>query len=189
MPSAGLAGVRPSFGEMRRIEPAEGGRFLNERDEVERRRVVFLGDRVKKDTVRRRARRRADARDQRDPVHRHRHDAARSSRTATTTARTTTRSSSPPRSPQASLGHPRIRATSSSSSAEGANGKDVIEADQRGPGADPSLRSGRRGSPHVLGRRRDAGDVHDDLPRLQGLPLHSRSVHPRGRRRSGSRTP
>lgn len=49
MPSAGLAGVRPNFGAMRRIEPAEGGRFLNERDEIERRRVVFLGDRVKKD--------------------------------------------------------------------------------------------------------------------------------------------
>ena len=48
-PSAGLAGVRPGFGAMRKIEPAEGGRFLNERDEAERRRVVFLGDRVKKD--------------------------------------------------------------------------------------------------------------------------------------------
>jgi putative ABC transport system permease protein len=48
-PSAGLAGVRPCFGAMRRVEAAEGGRFLNERDQVERRRVVFLGDRVKKD--------------------------------------------------------------------------------------------------------------------------------------------
>jgi putative ABC transport system permease protein len=48
-PSAGLAGVRPGFGAMRRITPEEGGRFLNERDEKERRRVVFLGDRVKKD--------------------------------------------------------------------------------------------------------------------------------------------
>jgi putative ABC transport system permease protein len=48
-PSAGLSGVRPCFGAMRRIDAAEGGRFLNERDEKERRRVVFLGDRVKKD--------------------------------------------------------------------------------------------------------------------------------------------
>jgi putative ABC transport system permease protein len=48
-PSAGLSGVRPGFGTMRRIEAAEGGRFLNERDEKERRRVAFLGDRVKRD--------------------------------------------------------------------------------------------------------------------------------------------
>ncbi|MBM3287624.1 MAG: FtsX-like permease family protein [Candidatus Eisenbacteria bacterium] len=48
-PSAGIAAVRPCFGPMRMIEPSSGGRFLNDRDEAERRRVVFLGDQVRQD--------------------------------------------------------------------------------------------------------------------------------------------
>ncbi len=46
---AGLSGVRPGFGSMRRVEPQPGGRFLSERDEAERRRVAFLGHQVKVD--------------------------------------------------------------------------------------------------------------------------------------------
>lgn len=45
----GLAGVRPEFGPMRRVEAEPGGRFLNGRDAEERRRVVFLGYQVKVD--------------------------------------------------------------------------------------------------------------------------------------------
>lgn len=39
-----MEGVEPSFEEMRRMYPALGGRFLNERDEIMKRRVVFLGN-------------------------------------------------------------------------------------------------------------------------------------------------
>lgn len=45
----GVSGVRPIFGEMRKIEPSEGGRFLNDRDEAERRRVAVLGHQVHQD--------------------------------------------------------------------------------------------------------------------------------------------
>jgi putative ABC transport system permease protein len=45
--SANLSAVRPGFGAMRRVEPEAGGRFLSERDEVERRRVCVLGSRVR----------------------------------------------------------------------------------------------------------------------------------------------
>jgi len=38
-----MEGVYPSFEFMRRMYPAGGGRFLNEQDQQERRRVVFLG--------------------------------------------------------------------------------------------------------------------------------------------------
>lgn len=44
-----LSGVRPGFGAARRIEPEAGGRFLNDRDEAERRRVVVLGHEVRRD--------------------------------------------------------------------------------------------------------------------------------------------
>lgn len=47
--SANLSGVRPEFGEMRKVEAASGGRFLNPRDQAERRRVVFLGNQVRVD--------------------------------------------------------------------------------------------------------------------------------------------
>jgi putative ABC transport system permease protein len=47
--TAGLSAVRPGFGSMRRIEPEPDGRFLNERDETERRRVCILGARVYKE--------------------------------------------------------------------------------------------------------------------------------------------
>lgn len=40
-------GVNASYGTMRCLVPQPGGRFLNERDEDERRRVVFLGNAVK----------------------------------------------------------------------------------------------------------------------------------------------
>jgi putative ABC transport system permease protein len=41
-----MEGVHPDFSEMRSIFPAAGGRFLNDRDLEERRRVVFLGDSI-----------------------------------------------------------------------------------------------------------------------------------------------
>jgi putative ABC transport system permease protein len=44
-----IAGVRPCFGEMRKIRPEAGGRFLNDRDELDRRRVIILGYQVKQD--------------------------------------------------------------------------------------------------------------------------------------------
>jgi putative ABC transport system permease protein len=39
-----VRGVDPEFGEMRNIQPQAGGRFLNARDAIEKRRVVFLGE-------------------------------------------------------------------------------------------------------------------------------------------------
>ncbi len=44
-----VGGVWPQFSDMRNVIPAEGSRFINERDVAERRRVIFLGDRLKKD--------------------------------------------------------------------------------------------------------------------------------------------
>jgi putative ABC transport system permease protein len=44
--TAMMEGVNPDFGEMRSIFPAAGGRFLNQRDMEERRRVLFLGDSI-----------------------------------------------------------------------------------------------------------------------------------------------
>ena len=41
-----VCGVTPVFGELRKHRPQPGGRFLNERDEAEHRRVVFLGNRT-----------------------------------------------------------------------------------------------------------------------------------------------
>jgi putative ABC transport system permease protein len=43
-----ITGVWPQYGPMRFIIPEEGGRFLNELDEAQRRRVVVLGDDVKR---------------------------------------------------------------------------------------------------------------------------------------------
>lgn len=43
-----LAGVFPSYGEMRNMDPEPGGRFLNREDERLGRRVIFLGDRTKR---------------------------------------------------------------------------------------------------------------------------------------------
>jgi putative ABC transport system permease protein len=39
-----MEGIHPSFAEMRRMFARAGGRFLNEDDLVQRRRVIFLGD-------------------------------------------------------------------------------------------------------------------------------------------------
>ncbi len=39
-----VIGAEPEYGELRNQIPVEGGRFLNRRDEVEKRRVAFLGD-------------------------------------------------------------------------------------------------------------------------------------------------
>jgi putative ABC transport system permease protein len=39
-----MEGVNPAFEEMRRMFPAQGGRFLNARDDARKRRVVFLGN-------------------------------------------------------------------------------------------------------------------------------------------------
>lgn len=41
-----MEGVHPDFADMRSMFPAAGGRFLNDRDMEERRRVVFLGDSI-----------------------------------------------------------------------------------------------------------------------------------------------
>jgi putative ABC transport system permease protein len=41
-----MEGVNPDFSDMRSVFPAAGGRFLNERDLVDRRRVLFLGDSI-----------------------------------------------------------------------------------------------------------------------------------------------
>lgn len=45
--SPNLTGVYPVYNQMRNIFPQEGGRWLNERDVEERRRVVFLGNKLK----------------------------------------------------------------------------------------------------------------------------------------------
>ncbi len=42
-----VAGIHPIYGEMRNIVPAMGGRFINDLDLQQRRRVVVLGDGVK----------------------------------------------------------------------------------------------------------------------------------------------
>jgi putative ABC transport system permease protein len=47
--SVNLSGVRPGFGAMRRIVAEAGGRFLDEPDERDRRRVCFLGTEVRHD--------------------------------------------------------------------------------------------------------------------------------------------
>ncbi|MYE16087.1 MAG: ABC transporter permease, partial [Gemmatimonadetes bacterium] len=44
--SPNITGIQPVYGEMRNIFPLPGGRFINERDQEERRRVVFLGGEV-----------------------------------------------------------------------------------------------------------------------------------------------
>lgn len=44
--NSSVTGVKPVYGEIRNIFPAEGGRWLNERDVEERRRVIFLGNRL-----------------------------------------------------------------------------------------------------------------------------------------------
>jgi len=41
-----MEGVYPAFGEMRHMFPAPGGRFLNRRDLDEKRRVLFLGNKI-----------------------------------------------------------------------------------------------------------------------------------------------
>ena len=47
--SVRLSGVYPSFEGLRLMIPQSGGRFINRRDIEERRRVIFLGDRIKED--------------------------------------------------------------------------------------------------------------------------------------------
>ncbi|HMA77109.1 MAG TPA: ABC transporter permease [Candidatus Krumholzibacteriaceae bacterium] len=42
-----VAGVAPSYWKMRNVIPQRGGRFINERDQREKRRVVFLGNELK----------------------------------------------------------------------------------------------------------------------------------------------
>ncbi len=41
-----MEGVNPSFEEMRRMFPVRGGRFLNVRDDQQKRRVLFLGNEI-----------------------------------------------------------------------------------------------------------------------------------------------
>ena len=41
-----MEGVNPAFEEMRRMYPAKGGRFLNNMDEAQKRRVLFLGNEI-----------------------------------------------------------------------------------------------------------------------------------------------
>lgn len=47
--AARLSGVRPCYARMRKTEPKPGGRFISDRDELERRRVVVLGARICRD--------------------------------------------------------------------------------------------------------------------------------------------
>lgn len=47
--SANLSAVRPCFGAMRRVEPEAGGRFINDRDEAERRHVCIIGSRLRQE--------------------------------------------------------------------------------------------------------------------------------------------
>ncbi len=44
-----VVGVWPEFGDMRNLIAESGSRFLNESDQIDKRRVVFIGDRLKKD--------------------------------------------------------------------------------------------------------------------------------------------
>lgn len=44
-----ISGVRPSFGRMRKLDVLPGGRFINELDEKDRRRVAVLGAQVRLD--------------------------------------------------------------------------------------------------------------------------------------------
>lgn len=44
-----ISGIHPVFGELRNNHPALGGRFIDDRDLLEERRVVFLGDVLKRD--------------------------------------------------------------------------------------------------------------------------------------------
>jgi len=44
-----ICGVWPEFGDMRNLIADEGSRFINDADQTERRRVVFIGDLLKKD--------------------------------------------------------------------------------------------------------------------------------------------
>ncbi len=39
-----IRGVEPSFGDLRKLYPRDGGRFIDERDVADKRRVVFLGE-------------------------------------------------------------------------------------------------------------------------------------------------
>ncbi|NIP83585.1 MAG: FtsX-like permease family protein [Gemmatimonadetes bacterium] len=41
-----MEGVHPDFSDLRSMFPVDGGRFLNDRDMAERRRVIFLGDSI-----------------------------------------------------------------------------------------------------------------------------------------------
>ncbi|MFW5947338.1 MAG: ABC transporter permease, partial [Gemmatimonadota bacterium] len=43
-----VTGVRPGYGELRNVFPRDGGRFISERDVAERRRVIVLGNEVKR---------------------------------------------------------------------------------------------------------------------------------------------
>ncbi len=44
-----MVGVWPEFGEMRNLIPSSGSRFINDLDMSEKRRVVFIGDKLKTD--------------------------------------------------------------------------------------------------------------------------------------------
>jgi putative ABC transport system permease protein len=49
--SAQVSGANVEFGEMRNLIPQEGGRWFNQHDLAERRRVVFIGDQLKVDLL------------------------------------------------------------------------------------------------------------------------------------------
>jgi putative ABC transport system permease protein len=44
-----ISGIQPVFGELRNLIPSAGGRFINDLDERDKRRSVFLGDALAKD--------------------------------------------------------------------------------------------------------------------------------------------
>jgi putative ABC transport system permease protein len=47
--STQIRGIYPIWGEMRNVIPERGGRFINDRDLEEKRRVIFLGNKVKEE--------------------------------------------------------------------------------------------------------------------------------------------
>jgi putative ABC transport system permease protein len=44
-----ISGIEPDFGELRNVNPQEGGRFINENDIAQKRRVCFLGNELRDD--------------------------------------------------------------------------------------------------------------------------------------------
>ena len=68
--TAPVRGVCPEYGEMRNEVPSEG-RWINAEDELERRRVIFLGGKTEGEVVQRATRGGRDGASRGSPLHRH----------------------------------------------------------------------------------------------------------------------